>query len=131
MHNYKSLHRRGFARSAISVPKHTVKISKIYQEALASPERKEWIKAMVTEMTNQKKKKLYDLVPCVPGQPVIGGKWVFKVKEHPDGLIKKFCARWCTKEYTQKKGQDYTNKMAPVVRSDITRILLSIASVKG
>lgn len=51
-------------------------------------------------------------------------------KENPDGSIRKFRARWCAKGYTQKKGRDYTKTMAPVVRSDTTRILLAIASVK-
>lgn len=133
IHSYKELDRRDFAKAAITVktPKHSVKTPKTYDKAIASPEAEQWKKAIVTEVANQVKKGLYNLVSPVPGKPIIKGKWVYKVKEHPDGSIKKFRARWCAKGYTQKKDRDYDKIIAPVVRSDTSRILLAIAAVKN
>jgi hypothetical protein len=63
----------------------------------------------------------YDVKP-------ITGKWVYKIKENPDESISRFKARWVAHGYRQIEGVDYEEKYAPVVRSDTSRILLSIAA---
>jgi hypothetical protein len=56
---------------------------------------------------------------------------VYKIKENSDESIARFKARWVAHEYRQIEEQDYEETYASVIRSDTSRILLSIAVIKG
>lgn len=77
------------------------------------------------------KKGTFRITKAPYDQPVIPGKWDFKIKENPDGTIARYKARWVAKGYVQVQGRDYDKKYAPVVRSDTSRILLSVAATRG
>lgn len=83
------------------------------------------------EVLSQLKRGTFRITKPPYDQPVIDGKWTFKIKENPDGTIARYKARWVAKGYAQVKGRDYDKSYAPVVRSDTSRILLSIAAHKG
>jgi len=57
-------------------------------------------------------------------------KWVFKVKNKPDGSIDCFKARLVAKGYSQQPGIDYTETFASVVRLNSLRSLLAYAVSK-
>lgn len=50
----------------------------------------------------------------------IGCKWVFRIKENPDGTVAKYKARLVAKGYHQQHGFDFT-----------IRIVLTLALAKG
>jgi hypothetical protein len=56
-------------------------------------------------------------------------KWVYKIKENSDESISRFKVRWVAHGYRQIERADYEEKYASVVRSDTSRILLSIATI--
>jgi len=47
---------------------------------------------------------------------VIASTWAFKCKCYPDGLIKKFKARFCARGDQQLEGIDFFETYAPVVQ---------------
>ncbi len=55
-------------------------------------------------------------------------KWMYKIKENSDESISRFKVRWVAHDYRQIEKIDYEEKYVSVVRSDTSRILLSIAT---
>jgi hypothetical protein len=55
-----------------------------YEEAMASPEGREWKKAMDEEMDSPLENHTWSLVELPPGRTETGGNWVCKVKRSED-----------------------------------------------
>ena len=68
---------------------------------------------------------------------VIGSTWAFELKRYPDGLIKKFKARFCARGDQQLEGIDFSETYAPVVQWTtvclmlILEVLLNLKSKQG
>ena len=58
------------------------------------------------------------------GINVLSSTWAFKCKRCPDGLIKKFKARFCARGDQQIKGVDFFETHAPVVMWTTIRLML-------
>ncbi|XP_016441589.2 putative mitochondrial protein AtMg00820 [Nicotiana tabacum] len=76
-------------------------------EALSSPGKNEWMKAMKEELKSIKINKVWDLVDLLSGHRAIGNKWVLKVKRKADGSIERYKARLVAKGFSQEAGIDY------------------------
>ena len=63
-----------------------------FQEAIDSPNSKEWMDAMRDEMDSMMRNHVWELVDLPPRRKSIGNKWVFKIKRRADGMIDKFKA---------------------------------------
>ena len=61
----------------------------------------------------------------------IGLKWIFKLKKNPQREVIKHKARLVVKGYSQRKGIDYEEVFALVVRFETIRILIALAALKG
>jgi len=83
---------------------------------MASPDVLEWLAACEEEMCTWKDMDVYDVVPCPKGRKVIGSKWVFHIKQGPDGSILKHKARIVTQGFTQVEGVDFDQTFAPVAQ---------------
>ena len=90
---------------------------------MKSSDNSKWNCAMEEEIQSLQNKKTWDLVPLPQGSRAIGCKWVFKVKD--DGRYK---ARLVAKGFSQRKGLEYDEIFAPVVRQTSIRILLAIVA---
>ena len=55
------------------------------KEVLSSREKKEWMKAMESEIDSLHTNKVWDLAKLLSGQKAISSKWVFKRKYDADG----------------------------------------------
>ena len=64
----------------------SVTIPNDWREAKLDPE---WKKAMLEELTALEKNKTWDLVPYPLGKKIVGCKWVYTVKQNPDGKNRK------------------------------------------
>lgn len=58
---------------------------------------------------------------------LIGCKWVFKIKYHPDGSIERYKARIVAQGFLQMHVINYTETFAPTIRRETLRIFLAIA----
>ena len=86
---------------------------------------------MTDELMALLKNNTWSLVPLPPGRTPIGYKWVFKVKENPNGSIQKCKARLVAKGFHQVAGFDFIETFSPIVKPATTRVMLTIALSRG
>ncbi|CAN6692111.1 unnamed protein product [Malus baccata var. baccata] len=70
------------------------------------------------------------LVPLPPNKNVVGCKWIYKVKKHPDGSVAHYKARLVAKGFSQEAGLDYYETFSPIVKPTTMRLMLSLAASK-
>jgi len=93
-------------------------------QALKDPR---WRKAMAAEFTALVSHDTWCLVPRPSATNLIGCKWVFRIKRHPDGTVDRFKACLVAKGFNQRLGVDHTETFSPVIKPTIIRLILSIA----
>jgi histone deacetylase 1/2 len=86
-----------------------------------------WLQAMEAEYHALMANNTWSLVPLPPHKKAIGCKWVFRVKENPDGTVNKFKARLVAKGFLQTAGFDFTETFSPVIKPITIRIILTLA----
>ena len=64
---------------------------------------------------------------CPPGERVIGGRWVYSLKQDKDGEISKYKARYVARGFSQIPGIDYYDTYAPTTRLTSVRMLMQIS----
>lgn len=96
--------------------------------ALSSPE---WREAMSTEYKALLANHTWDLVDLPPGRRPIDCKWVFRIKQNPNGTVNCYKARLVAKGFQQKAGFDFREMFSPVVKPVTVRLVLSIALSNG
>ena len=69
----------------------------------------------------------WTLVDLPASRTAIGCKWVFRVKENPDGSVNKYKARLVAKDFHQQLGFDYKETFSPVIKPVTIRLILSLA----
>ena len=107
-------------------------IPRTYKEAMETPYREEWKKAMEDEMNSLRNEhNVWELVERQEGKKVIKNKWVYTIKENPDGSIKRRKARLVAVGNNQKEGIDYELAYAPVMKMESMRMLIDIAARHG
>ncbi|CAN1152879.1 Retrovirus-related Pol polyprotein from transposon RE1 [Linum perenne] len=88
----------------------------------------EWRHAMEAEFNALLHNHTWILVPPPSANHrVVGNKWVYRIKRHPDGTIARYKARLVAKGYHQTEGIDYTETFSPVIKPASVRLILSIA----
>ncbi|GKU98162.1 hypothetical protein SLEP1_g11196 [Rubroshorea leprosula] len=90
-----------------------------------------WLNAMQEELEALHPNNTWDLVPYFPKMHVIGSKWVFKTKLKVDGTLELLKARLVAKGYNQVESVDFSETFSPVIKLTTSRIVLSVAEVKG
>lgn len=70
-------------------------------------------------------------VPKPPRANVVGNKWVFKLKRHPDGSIERHKARLVVKGFTQQEGIYYSAIFSLVIKPTTIRVVLFLVVSKG
>lgn len=69
----------------------------------------------------------WDLVSVTETMNIVGCRWVFTIKYHPDGSIDKYKARIVAKGFHQQQGIDYNDTFSPVIKATTIRIVLGLA----
>ena len=103
----------------------SVQIPKDWREAKQDPR---WHQAMLDELEALEKNKTWDLVPFPEGKKVVNCKWVYTVKQNPNGKVERYKARLVAKGYSQTYGIDYDETFAPVAKMSTVRTLISCAA---
>ena len=82
---------------------------------------------MHEEMNSLNKNKTYDLEEPPKGKKVLKNKWVFKLKEDGDKLVK-YKARLVVKGFSQKQGIDCDEIFSLVVKMSSIWIVLGLVA---
>ena len=93
-----------------------------YKQALLSPDRNKWEKAMDKEYDALILNETWELVPLPPGKEIIGGRWHYQLKPDQDNVVL-FKARYIAQGYTQRMGLNFIDTYAPTAKFTSMRIL--------
>ena len=97
-------------------------------QALKDPQ---WRKAMADEFTALVFHGTWKLVPQSSTSNIVGCKWVFRIKRHPDGTMDRFKACLVAKGFNQRPSVDYTETFSPVIKPTTIWLILSLALSNG
>nr|CAE75905.1 OSJNBa0088I22.18 [Oryza sativa Japonica Group] len=123
--NYVSYASLSSTYKAFVTSLNSVEIPNDWREAKQDPR---WHQAMLEELEALEKNKTWDLVPFPKGKKVVNCKWVYTVKQNPDGNVERYKARLVAKGYSQTYGIDYDETFAPVAKISTVRTLISCAA---
>lgn len=114
-----------------------------FQEAMASPEKDEWLRACQEEVQELEKQYTYEIVNIPSDKIPLKGRWVFKKKpiNNPNFIKEghitnkektfRYKARWVIQGFYQKLGVDFLETFSPTCRTETWHLLLIIAINKG
>ena len=108
-----------------------------WKQAMSGPFKKEYWDAAVKEIQTLESMDAWEIVDRSEATNVIDSIWAFKLKRFPDGMVKKFKARFCARGDQQLEGIDFFETYAPVVQWTTVRlmlileILLQLKSMQG
>ena len=97
-----------------------------YNEAINSPHATDWKRAMEEELESLKENDTFEITMQPEGKNLVGGKWVYTVKENSEGS-ETFKARYVAKGYSQVEGTDYQETFAPTANIASIRVLMQMA----
>ena len=87
-----------------------------YEEFMDDDHKEKWLGAMQDEIDSLHENFTYDFVELPKGKRALRNKWVFKLKNGEDGSSPRYKAWIVVKRFQQKKGVDFDEIFAPVVK---------------
>jgi hypothetical protein len=97
----------------------------------ASPFRENWREAILVEKGRLEDLGTWELVDPPPGANILGSKWVFALKQNPDGTLERFKARLVAQGFGQKEGVDYDETFASTAGRATVRLFLAMVCAQG
>ncbi|GKD06704.1 retrovirus-related pol polyprotein from transposon TNT 1-94 [Tanacetum coccineum] len=74
--------------------------------------------------------KTWEFTELPTGHKPITSKWVFKIKYKANGTLDKYKARLVERGYNQKEWHDYKHTFSSVVKLEIIRVIIALATAK-
>jgi len=100
-------------------------------QAMNGPCAQEYWESACIEVETLEAMDAWTVVERKDEMNVLPSTWAFKCKRYPDGLIKKFKARFCARGDKQIEGVDYFETYAPVVQWITVRLMLILECLLG
>ncbi|CEH15995.1 gag-pol polyprotein [Ceraceosorus bombacis] len=97
-----------------------------YKQAMASPSKSDWHKAMQAELLALETLRTWRQVPTPENTPLIHCQWIYKTKKKADGTVDRYKARVVARGDQQEA--DSADTYAPVANMSSHRLLCSLAA---
>ena len=101
---------------------------KTHKQAMAGPDREQWIKAEKAELDSLKMTQAYRECLLPSGKVALPSHMVYKIKRGPNGEILRYKVRLVAGGHRQVHGRDYDETFSPVAKMKSIKLLLSIAA---
>lgn len=88
-----------------------------------------WNQAIQAEWLALERISTWQLVEAQPNIKPIGCKWIYKVKFHANGSIKRFEARLMAKGFNKIKGLNYVDTYSPVAKMTTVRMVIALTII--
>jgi transposase InsO family protein len=102
-----------------------------HDEALAGPERENWLKAKADELDKLKRFDVYEWVVRPPNVNVVDTRWVDVRKRDEFGNIDSYKSRVVARGFTQQYGIDYIDTTSPTAKLASLRMIMALAAREG
>jgi hypothetical protein len=102
-----------------------------FQEAMNHPNSDGFWEAAKKEIETLLHMDVWEEVDREPWMNVLPSTWAFRIKRFPNGLIRKFKARFCARGDKQIHGVDFFDTYAPVVQWTTVRLMLILSLELG
>ena len=102
-----------------------------WRQAMTGPFADKYWEACKVEAATLEDMDAWEVVERTIDMNVLQSTWAFKCKRYPDGRIKKFKARFCTRGDQQIEGIDFFETYAPVVQWTTVRLMLILEVLLG
>ena len=99
-----------------------------FDEAMTDTHKKESFNDIQEEMESLHENQTYELNELSKGKKALLNKWVYKLKLGESGNLSRYKAHIVVKGFKQKKGVDFDEIFAPVIKMTSMRIVLRIAT---
>ena len=100
-----------------------------FNQVRYSPFAKEWWESMRVELhTLEHELGAWELVDREDWMNVLPSTWAFRLKRFPNGLMKKFKARFCVRGDKQLEGVDFFETWSPVIQWTTVRTIMLLAT---
>ncbi|KAK1609157.1 hypothetical protein QYE76_032830 [Lolium multiflorum] len=106
----------------------TVSIPNDWKTAKQYPK---WREVMIKELEALKKNKTWVLTTLPAGKTTVSCKWIYTVKQNPEGKVERYKAILVARGFSQTYGIDYDETFALVAKMNTVRILVSCAANFG
>ena len=90
-----------------------------------------WRDAMKSKIHALETNGTWTITQLPLGKKELGCKWVYKIKHKYDGSVEQFKARLVILDNHQKKGIDYIETFAPVVKMVTVCTVLAVAATRA
>tara|TARA_R110002050_G_scaffold300579_1_gene470596 strand:+ start:1620 stop:4382 length:2763 start_codon:yes stop_codon:yes gene_type:complete len=100
-----------------------------YRQAMLSPQKCQWEKAVQAELDSLHRQATWDVVPRSESMYVVQCKWVFRVKTNERGDVERFKARLVARGFTQTEGVDYGDTYSPVLQTSSRRLIYCLSAL--
>jgi hypothetical protein len=99
-----------------------------YDRAMKGPETSLWKQGLQNEYDSLIERKIWILVPMPQDAKIFDFKWVLQRKRNKDNEVVRYKARLVLRGYEQVFNKDYGDTYVLTVRSEISRLLLSLTA---
>ena len=111
--------------STLNICCNILSVPNTYRDAIMSPEKNKWVRAMAEQIAALEANNTYELVEPPPGIKPVGGRWTYRIKLDPNETLE-YKARWVARGFSQKFGLDFDETFAPTARVTSVRIFCQI-----
>ena len=102
-----------------------------YREMLVNEFSDQWKEGLNSELAAMEKLQVFEIAEKPEGRKLMSTKYVFAVKEGPDGFVDRLKVRMVARGFSQVEGIDYFDTYSSVVSATTIRVVCAVIAKYG